>query len=85
MKISCESSFIFMQIKVISALKLVLKQSHKGTRKWPITSLRELLHFCFEANDEAVRGTFSSHQAVGLEFYTTGTKCPEENALEVRR
>ena len=30
-------SFIFMQIKVIFAPRLALKQKHKGTQKWPIT------------------------------------------------
>ena len=41
MKMSSACSFISMQIKVISrnngfALRLALKQRHKGTRKWPI-------------------------------------------------
>ena len=36
MKMSCACSFIFMQIKVIFALRLTLKQRHKGTRKWLI-------------------------------------------------
>ena len=37
MKISSTYRFIVMQIKLIFALRLVLKQRHKGTRKWPIT------------------------------------------------
>ena len=40
MKMSSACNFIFMQIKVIFirgfALRLALKQRHKGTRKWPI-------------------------------------------------
>ena len=36
MKMSSACSFIFMQIKLIFALRLALKQRHKGTRKWPI-------------------------------------------------
>ena len=42
MKMSSACSFIFMQIKVIFhkngfALRLALKQRHKGTRKWAIS------------------------------------------------
>ena len=36
MKISSAYSFILMQIKVIFALRLALKQRYKGTQKWPI-------------------------------------------------
>ena len=39
MKMSSACSFIFMQIKVSFALRLALKQRHKGTRKWPIKRL----------------------------------------------
>ena len=45
-KMSSECSFIFMQIKVICnrrrfAPGLALKKRHKGTRKWPICSIRD--------------------------------------------
>ena len=36
MKMGSACSFIFMQIKVIFALTLGLKQRHNGTRKWPV-------------------------------------------------
>ena len=36
MKTSSNYRFIFMQIKIIFALRLVLKQRHKVTWKWPI-------------------------------------------------
>ena len=39
MKMCSARSFIFMQIKVSFALRLPLKQRHKGTRKWPIEHL----------------------------------------------
>ena len=37
MKMSSACSFILMQIKNGFALRLALKQRHKGTRKWPIS------------------------------------------------
>ena len=49
LKMSSASSFIFMQIKVSFALRLALKQRHKGSRKWSIYFVLIVLHFFFKS------------------------------------